>query len=78
MDDQRRDQGGIIVVGCFVVALFFAVLMLGVLWVRLGTSRAIYEERQATIEAQTTQQVSAVDEEKPIPPQETPEPPEVK
>ena len=77
MDERRKDEGGIVVVGCFVVGLLFAVvLLLAVVWVRLRSSIAVDYEQQATIAVEAAQeaQVSASEEQKPIPPQETPEP----
>ena len=72
--DERRNEGGCIIVGCLVVGLLLAVvLLLGVAWVRLSSSSALYGEQQVTEAAQQTQ-VSAIAEEKPISPQEMPGP----
>jgi len=77
MDDQRRDQSGI-VVGCLVVGFLIALLGAGWVAMRAFAVPAIRREEQQAIRAEQAAReakMSTTDEgEKPIPQRETAQP----
>jgi Na+/glutamate symporter len=47
MDERRKDEGGIIIVGCAVLGLLLAVAIGGMFTARLLAARALAAERRA-------------------------------
>ena len=47
MDERRKNEGGIIIVGCAVLALLFAVVIGGMFTARLLAARALAQAQRA-------------------------------
>jgi cytoskeletal protein RodZ len=78
MNDQRKDQSGI-VVGCVVVGMLLAIVALGLVvfggWRELQERRAMMTEKMARLSQEASAEMSAItDEEKATSPQETTQP----
>jgi hypothetical protein len=73
MDERRRDEGTIIVIGCLLAALLVACLVGGLAFV-WTVPVPTQQEQQATIEEQQAQLPAFADEEKAAPQQETTQP----
>jgi flagellar basal body-associated protein FliL len=71
MDERRRDEGAIIIIGCLIVGMLLVLLTVGMaaIWMMRAVPVRM-QQQQATIEEQQAQVQAIADEEKASPQQE--------